>query len=153
MLQWATAYRYHLSLKRASSQIMRRVLRFWQHVSAHSSLSRWENQGPAGAQADSQPACIINNLPSLSVNIAMSEPIGMSYFSHAPTKYLAKKGGFNLTHSFKAQSIAVRRSWLQEAAGLTASTVREQRWTRMLSVRFLLFIQYETPAHEMVPPP
>lgn len=83
----------------------------------------------------------------------MSEPIGMSYSSHAPTKYLTKKGGFNLTHSFKALSITVRRLPVQEVASHAASTVREQRGTLMLSVRFLLFIQYETPAYEMVPPP
>lgn len=69
----------------------------------------------------------------------------MSYFSQAPTKYLTKKGGFNLTHSFKALSITVGRSPLQEVASHAAPTVREQRGTLMLSVRLLLFIQYETP--------
>lgn len=79
-------------------------------------------------------ACVINNLPSLSVKIAMSEPISMSYFSHALTKYLTKKGGFILAHSFKAQSIVVRRSL---AILHPQSGSRDERWCSVCGFSFL----------------
>lgn len=124
MLRWATSYRRRLSEKSkfTNNEKNRKgcyllspyVCQGLCHVSGSADLPiplfsgekvKGSARGPAWAQADLQPRCVINNLPSLSVKMAMSEPMGMSYFSCALTKYLTKKGGFILIHSLSAQGL------------------------------------------------
>jgi hypothetical protein len=100
----------------------------------HVPLFSGEQNIQAWPSPDRLGACV-DNLPSLNMNIGMSETISFSYFSPL-TKYLAEKGGFVLDHRLKSQSIVARIWWQLEPEIATHSTsaVREQRWTMLFNL-------------------